>query len=109
MEKLSVCKTEISSPLVHGCEMKKDESILSKRNAVKSAPQEILKLIYSTCFKRYVLVSCFNIQNGLLSTNTCTNLDCENYCDVDITDGQDDECSYDEENYEKIWNSDRLI
>ena len=58
--------------------------------------------------KRCDLESCSCIQDGLLCTDACTKVDCENYWDIDITDVQDDEYSSDEDDYEEIWNAEGL-
>ena len=84
--------------------MKEDESISIKWITVKPAPEEVLKF----CSKRCFLESCSCIQNGLLCTDACTIVDCKNYCDVYITDGQDNKNSSDEDDYEEIWISEGL-
>ena len=47
--------------------------------------------------------------NGLLCTDACTKVDCENYWDVDITDGQDGEYTSDEDDYGENWSFDGFI
>ena len=94
-----MAKPEIPSPLDHRWEMNENEPISIKWNTVKPAPEEILELMFCNCSKRCLCESCFCIQNGLLCTDACTKVDCENYWDVDITDGQDGEYTSDKDDY----------
>ena len=97
-----IAKPEIPSPLDYRWETKDDESISVKWNTVKPASEKILELVYCTCSKRCDFESCSCIQNRLLCTDACTKVDCQNYCDVDIREGQDDEYSSDEDDFEEM-------
>ena len=91
-----IAKPDIPAPFEYGWEMQ-DGGILIKWNTVKPAPEEVLELMYCTCFKKCVLETCPCVQNGLFCTDACWKKDCENYLDEDdendelVSDEDDDE------------------
>ena len=63
----------------------------------------VLYLLQKLCSKIILLHS-----KGLLCSDTCTKLDCNNYYDVDIATGQDYEYHSDKDYYQEIWYFDGL-
>ena len=80
--------------------------IAIKWNTVKSAPEEVLALMFCTCSRKCVVETCPGIGNGLFCTDACTKTDCENYINEDINDekNEEDEIEDADEDFEyELW------
>ena len=84
-----VPKPIFPSLLDHGWEMAEDK-IAIKRNTVKPAPEEVVRLMFCTCPRECVVETCPCIGNGLICTDACTKTGFGNYINEEIINEQNE-------------------